>query len=119
MRRGEIWVANFNPPRGREVGKIRPALIFQANWLIQQGPDTIIALPLSTQLDKEREPLRVFIRARDRLLKDSHVVLEKLRALDVTRFVDGPLTTLTQAEMLTVERTLLAVLGISPRDQAP
>lgn len=27
MRRGEVWVANLSPPRGREIVKIRPVLI--------------------------------------------------------------------------------------------
>ena len=31
MKRGEIWVANLNPNRGAEVGKIRPVLILQNN----------------------------------------------------------------------------------------
>ena len=34
MRRGEVWTANLNPSRGREIGKIRPVLIIQANELI-------------------------------------------------------------------------------------
>ena len=30
IRRGEIWTANLNPSRGREISKIRPVLILQA-----------------------------------------------------------------------------------------
>ena len=33
MRRGEIWLGNLNPNRGNEIGKIRPVLILQADFL--------------------------------------------------------------------------------------
>ena len=42
MRRGEIWLGNLNPNRGAEIGKIRPVLIVQADFLIAQGDPTII-----------------------------------------------------------------------------
>jgi mRNA-degrading endonuclease toxin of MazEF toxin-antitoxin module len=31
MKRGEIRVANLNPPRGRETDKVRPVLVAQAD----------------------------------------------------------------------------------------
>lgn len=34
MRRGEVWVANLNPRRGAEVGKVRPILVLEADRLI-------------------------------------------------------------------------------------
>ena len=64
MRRGEIWVANLNPNRGNEVGKIRPVLILQADFLIGQGEPTLVVLPLTTQVRKSKEPLHVTIPAR-------------------------------------------------------
>ena len=48
IRRGEIWVANLNPPRGQEVGKIRPVLVFQDNALTAIGTPMIIILPMTT-----------------------------------------------------------------------
>ena len=50
IRRGEIWVANLNPPRGQEIGKIRPVLVFQDNALTAIGTPMIIILPLTTQV---------------------------------------------------------------------
>jgi len=38
IRRGEVWVANLIPNRGREIGKIRPALVMQADALTSIGP---------------------------------------------------------------------------------
>jgi mRNA interferase MazF len=112
MRRGEIWVGNLNPNRGAEVGKIRPVLIIQADFLIAQGEPTIIVLPLTTQVRQAKEPLHITIRARDRLLQTCQVVPEQPRTLDRKRLVEGPLTTLRSEELLAVERTLAAVLGL-------
>ncbi len=112
MRRGEIWVGNLNPNRGAEVGKIRPVLIIQADFLIAQGEPTIIVLPLTTQVREEKVPLHVTIPARDRLSQTCQVVPEQPRTLDRKRLVDGPLTTLLSEELVAVERSLAAVLGL-------
>ena len=112
MRRGEIWVGNLNPNRGNEVGKIRPVLILQADFLLEQGEPTVIVLPLTTQVRKSKEPLHVTIAARDRLLQDCQVMPEQPRTLDRTRLADGPLTRLTEQEMNAVEASFRAVTGL-------
>jgi mRNA interferase MazF len=112
MKRGEIWVGNLNPNRGNEIGKIRPVLILQADFLIEQGEPTIIVLPLTTQVRKSKEPLHVTIPARDRLLQVCQVMPEQPRTLDRTRLADGPLTTLSQEEMRAVEASFKAVTGL-------
>lgn len=111
MKRGEIWIANLNPPRGREVGKVRPVLIVQADELTAAGTPLIIVLPLTTQVRPGFKLWRVNISARGRLRQDCQVIVDQPRALDQARFGDGPLTTLTREEMATVERSLRVVLG--------
>ena len=111
-RRGEVWVANLNPARGAEVGKVRPVLVIQADTLTEAGSDTVIILPLTSQLRPGLRRYRVPVSARDRLLKDCYVVVEKPRALDRKRFGEGPLTTLTPVEMAEVEKSLKAVTGM-------
>lgn len=112
MRRGEIWIGNLNPRRGAEVGKIRPVLIVQADFLIAQGEPTIIVLPLTTQVRRSKEPLHVTIPARERLEVACQVMPEQPRTMDRRRLVDGPLTRLSEAEMAAVERSLMAVMGM-------
>ena len=112
MKRGEIWVGNLNPNRGAEGGKIRPVLIMQADFLIDQGEPTIIVLPLTTQVRVSKEPLHVTIPARPRLLQTCQVMPEQPRTLDRNRLADGPLTRVTSEEMKAVERSLMAVLGM-------
>ena len=112
IRRGEIWIANLNPSRGREIGKIRPVLIVQADELIDADTPMVVVLPLTTHVYPEFRLWRVTVPARDRLKDACQVVVNQPRALDRTRIGDGPLTILTPAELATVERSLRVVLGM-------
>jgi mRNA interferase MazF len=113
MRRGEVWLGNLNPNRGRETGKIRPVLILQADFLLAAGEPTVIVLPLTTQVRKSKEPLHVTIPARDRLRETCQVMPEQPRTLDRRRLLDGPLTRLTRDEMSAVEKSFGMVTGIA------
>jgi mRNA interferase MazF len=112
MRRGEIWTANLNPNKGAEIGKIRPVLVMLDDRLIQAGLQTILVLPLTTQFRPAFSPMRVRLPARDRLVKDSYVMVEQVRVADRGRFGEGPLASLTAEEMAAVEKSLRAVMGM-------
>lgn len=112
MKRGDIWVANLNPNRGAEVGKIRPVLILQDDALIDAGFPTVVVLPLTTQVRPDVATLRVTLKARDRLQQDCQIMIDQPRTLDRRRIGQGPLTRLTRAESQAVERSLLAVMGM-------
>jgi mRNA interferase MazF len=112
MKRGEVWVGNLNPSRGREIGKVRPVLVVQADELTQTNTPMVVVLPLSTQVYPGFRRWRITLPARDRLLKPCQVITDQPRALDRDRIGDGPLTTLTTEEMAAVEKSLLAVMGM-------
>jgi len=112
MRRGEVWTANLYPPRGREIGKVRPALIIQADELTEMGTPMVVVLPLSIQVYPGLKRWRITIPVRDRLLKPCQVITDQPWALDRTRFGEGPLTTLSAEEMAAVEKSLQAVMGM-------
>ena len=112
MKRGEVWVGNLNPNRGAEVGKIRPVLIVQEDYLTQAGLPTVVVLPLTTQIRPSLQHLRILIRARDYLQQDCQVMVDQPRTLDRTRFGEGPLTVLTSQEMAQVERALQVLLRL-------
>lgn len=113
IRRGEVWVANLNPNRGREIGKIRPVLVMQADALTSIGNPMIVVLPMSTQVYPAFKRWRITIPARDRLFKDCQVLVDQPRTLDRNRIGEGPLTRLTADELAAVEKSLLAVIGVS------
>lgn len=112
MRRGEVWVANLNPPRGNEIGKVRPVLIMQADELLDGSLPMVVVLPLTTQVRAGENRWRVTIPARDRLLKASQVVIDQPRSLDRTRFGEGPLARLDAGELAAVESSLRALLAM-------
>ena len=112
MQRGQVWVANLNPPRGQEIGKIRPVLVVQADELTASGSPMVIVLPLTTRVYPAFTRWRITIEPRDRLLKPCQVVIDQPRALDRDRIGEGPLVTLTTGEMEAVTRSLRAVLGM-------
>ncbi|MFZ5484073.1 MAG: type II toxin-antitoxin system PemK/MazF family toxin [Pseudomonadota bacterium] len=112
MKRGEIWVGNLNPSRGREIGKVRPVLIMQADELTQTGTPMIVVLPLTTQTYPGFKRWRISLPARERLLKPCQVITDQPRALDRDRFGEGPLATLTADEMAAVEKSLRGVMGM-------
>lgn len=114
IRRGEVWVANLNPNRGREIGKIRPVLVIQSNILTDIGAPMIITLPMTTKVYPTFKRWRITIQARDRLLKDCQVIVDQPRTIDRISFGEGPLTRLTPEEMTAVEQSLLAVMGVGP-----
>lgn len=112
IRRGEIWVASFRPWRGQEVGKVRPGVIMQADWLNDEQSGTVIVLPLTSQLRANTEQLRFPVAARGRLKKPSWVLIDKIQAIDSQRLSEGPLASLTAEEMAAIEQHLRAVLGM-------
>jgi mRNA interferase MazF len=112
IRRGEVWVANLNPNRGSEIGKVRPVLVMQADALTSIGNPMIVILPMSTQVYPTFKRWRITIPARDRLLKECQVLVDQPRALDRKYFGEGPITRLTPEEMAAVEKSVLAVIGI-------
>lgn len=113
MRRGEVWVGNLNPNRGAEVGKVRPVLVIQDDALGPGVTDTVIVLPLTSQVRDDVQHLRLTLPARDRLRRPSQVMIDQPRTLDRNRLGDGPLTRLTPGETTALERTLAAVLGLA------
>lgn len=113
IRRGQVWTGNLNPRRGQEVGKVRPVLVIQGDWLSAAQNRTVVVLPLTSDIRKAREPLRITLPARDALREDSQVIVDQPRTLDRRRLGPEPLAELTAAEMLKVEESLLAVMGIT------
>ena len=104
--RGEIWLVNFNPfKKANEVGKTRPALVIQNNELNSGGYPTTIVLPLTTDLIEDAEPLRYRVLKKDKLEKDSDLLLAHVRSIDNTRFIEK-LTSLDDREMTEVKNLL-------------
>jgi mRNA interferase MazF len=113
FKRGAIYLADFNPSKGTEPGKIRPCLVIQSDLLNEAGHPSTLVIPLTTQLIDDAMPLRLRIEARDQLRSDSDVMIDQARAIDNARMTGGPLTMLSDNEIVVVEEYLSLVLGLS------
>ena len=84
LNRGDIYIVDFNPAKGGEIGKQRPAIIISQKE-DNQILDTVIVIPLSTVIEKDTKPYRYFVRARDNLKKNSDACIYEIRALSKKR----------------------------------
>jgi mRNA interferase MazF len=109
---GAVWLADLNPRRGTEPGKTRPVLIMQSQALLDAGHPSTLIIPLTTRLIEDAEPLRLRVSARDRLERDSDLLIDQIRAVDNQRLVTGPLTLLSAEELSRIYAAILEVMGI-------
>ena len=84
LNRGDIVGINLNPKKGDEVGKIRPCVII-SNDDENNILDTIIVIPLSTKLIDDMLPYRLRLLKRDKLEKDSDVLVNHIKTISKKR----------------------------------
>jgi mRNA interferase MazF len=112
LKRGEIWLADLNPPKGTEPGKTRPVLIVQSQALLNAGHPSTLVIPLTTKLMDDAEPLRIRIPAAGRLPRPSDLLMDQMRAIDNGRLVKGPLLRLSNVQMKQIGSAFLELIGI-------
>jgi mRNA interferase MazF len=94
IKQFDIWIADLEPQRGTETGKVRPVLIVQTNLLNNEHPSSVVC-PITTNVQKDSEILRVHIKKEFSNLKvDSDIMIDQIRAIDNRRLVNkiGELT---------------------------
>jgi len=63
IARGDIVWVDFGVPRGSEPATSRPAIVLQADWLLESKLKTILVVPLTTNTALEAFPGNVLIPA--------------------------------------------------------
>ena len=112
LERGGIYLANLNPSKRDEPGKIRPVLVLQANALNHVEHHTVVVLPLTNRLVDESFPLRYRLAARDHLHETSDILCDQVRAISLSRITSDQLPSLRLRELLEIERQVLAIIDI-------
>ncbi|MDX1959848.1 MAG: type II toxin-antitoxin system PemK/MazF family toxin [Leptospiraceae bacterium] len=88
MIRGEIWWVDLGLPFKSEPGFERPILIVQNDSFNKSKINTIISVPLTTNLNLQSAPGNVFLtRKETNLSKDSVVNVSQIITLDRERFI--------------------------------
>jgi mRNA interferase MazF len=84
----EIWIADLNPKIGTEPGKTRPVLVIQTNLLNKIPHPSTIICPITTNIKKESEILRVHLKKGiANMHENCDIMIDQLRAIDNSRFV--------------------------------
>ncbi len=115
---GEIWLADLSPKVGTELGKLRPVLIIQDQMLLDAEHPSTLIIPLTTNLIDDAKPLRIRIKAKGKLQKESDLIIDQIRAIDNQRLVGKSLTLCNQDFMDQVNKAISEVIGKSLTNQS-
>ncbi len=86
VKQYEIWIADLNPQIGTEPGKTRPVLVIQTNLLNRVPHPSTIVCPITTNVKKDSEILRVHLKkGMANLSQASDIMIDQIRAIDNNR----------------------------------
>jgi mRNA interferase MazF len=84
----EVWIADLNPQLGTEAGKTRPVLVVQTNLLNTIPHPSTIICPITTNVQKDSEILRVHLKkGMANLQENCDVMIDQIRAIDNKRLI--------------------------------
>ena len=110
IKQFEIWIADLEPQRGTETGKIRPVLIVQTN-LLRDHPSSVIC-PITTNIAPESDILRVHLKKGIANLKsDSDIMIDQIRSID-NRRLTGKVGDLPHDHQLKVKENIKIILDL-------
>jgi mRNA interferase MazF len=89
MTRGEIWWADFGIPFGSEPGFRRPVLIVQNDSFTESKINTVLVVPMTTNIILADAPANVLLlKKASTLSKDSVIVVSQMTVLDKDRLIE-------------------------------
>jgi mRNA interferase MazF len=107
----DIWVADLNLKFGTEPGKVRPVVVIQTDLLNKIHPSVIVC-PISTNVIKDAEILRVHLKkGQASLKKDCDILVDQIRAIDRLRLKEK-LGSLPEASINLLKENLRVVLDL-------
>ena len=111
VRRGDIFLVNFDPTVGHEIKKTRPALVIQNNIGNFYSPMTIVAA-ITSQFRDPAYPTEVIIEPHSSgLPARSAIVLNQIRSVDKRRLIK-PVGHLNSDIMRSVDQAIEISLGL-------
>jgi len=88
IKQFEIWIADLNPEIGTEPGKTRPVLIMQTNLLNEISHPSTIICPITSNVEKESEILRVHLNKKMANLHQAcDIMIDQIRVIDNKRLI--------------------------------
>lgn len=88
IKQYEIWIADLSPQIGTEPGKTRPVLIIQTNLLNKIPHPSTIICPITTNVEKDADILRVHLKkGMANLNENCDIMIDQIRAIDNKRLI--------------------------------
>jgi len=89
IKQFEIWIADLNPQVGTETGKTRPVVVVQTNLLNKIPHPSTIVCPITTNIKKESDILRIHLKKGiANLHQDCDIMIDQIRAIDNNRLIN-------------------------------
>ncbi len=112
IRRGHLYLVNFNPRIKTKPGKLRPAIVLQSNLVTEAGYPSTVVIPTTTQLVENAGFLRLRLkRGVGAIERDSDVLIGQLIAVANESF-QQEIGTLPSSLMQEVERRVRILLEL-------
>lgn len=88
IKQFEIWIADLNPKIGTEPSKKRPVLVIQTNLLNKIPHPSTIICPITTNVKKNAEILRVHLKKGTANMHQAcDIMTDQIRAIDNRRLI--------------------------------
>jgi len=110
IRRGDVWLINYDPVIGREQGGTRPGVVISVNGFNKTKSQKIITVPITSKF--KLNPLNIIIEPPEGgTIVESYVKCEDIRSTSIDRLVEkwGEISTATMNE---IEKKLRFLLGL-------
>lgn len=111
VRRGEIWIADLSPTRGREQRGTRPILIISDNMFNKSAAELCIILPLTSTLRNIPSHIPV-IPPEGGLKNKSAILCEMVRSISKDRLIEK-WGNISEKTMVIVEDVLRMLMGLA------
>jgi mRNA interferase MazF len=112
MKRGEVWWADLAEPRGSEPGMRRPVLVVQDDLLNASRLQTVMVVPLTTNLQRAEAIGNVLLRPGETgLRRDSVALVCQVMTVD-KEFLDDLAGSLPRRALARIDEGLKLALDL-------
>lgn len=111
MRRGELWFADLDPPRGSEAAKRRPVLIV-SNDAANRASSTVTILPVTSNVERVYPFEVALAKGAGGLSKPSKAQAQQIRTISRERIAGKRIGALDAAAMAKVDDAIRLHLAL-------
>ncbi len=108
--RGDIWLADLNPIKGREQAGMRPCLVVSVDLFNQSPADLVIVIPLTTRTKSIRTHVPL-VPPEGGVREKSFIKCEDVRSISTERLTSR-WGAVSPATMHSVEDCLRILMGV-------